>query len=102
MADQKDHSRPNPTAENSSSHNGDDVESESAKEALEDDNHEYVTGVKLIMILMPTTLVYFLLMLDGSIISTAIPEITSEFDSLLDVGWYVFTLSIYFQSSETN
>lgn len=40
------------------------------------------------MILFPATLVYFLVMLDSSIISTAIPEITNEFNSLLDVGWY--------------
>ncbi|KAL4997556.1 putative MFS transporter [Aspergillus recurvatus] len=40
------------------------------------------------IIIIPTTLVYFLLMLDGSIISVAIPAITSEFDSLLDIGWY--------------
>ncbi|KAI0842746.1 MFS general substrate transporter [Hypoxylon sp. FL0890] len=50
--------------------------------------HEYVTGIKLIFILFPITLVYFLLMLDGSIVSTAIPSITSEFNSLLDIGWY--------------
>ncbi|KAL2866060.1 MDR family MFS transporter [Aspergillus lucknowensis] len=41
-----------------------------------------------VIILIPTTLVYFLLMLDGSIISVAIPAITSAFDSLLDIGWY--------------
>lgn len=40
------------------------------------------------MIIVPATLVYFLVMLDGSIISTAIPQITVEFNSLLDVGWY--------------
>ncbi|PYH87574.1 putative MFS transporter [Aspergillus ellipticus CBS 707.79] len=39
-------------------------------------------------IIFPVTLVYFLLMLDTSIVSTAAPEITSQFDSLLDVGWY--------------
>lgn len=51
--------------------------------------HEYMTGVKLILIISPITLVYFLVMLDDSIMSTAIPEITTEFDSLLDIGWYV-------------
>lgn len=49
----------------------------------------YVAGFKLVCIIVPTTLAYFLVMLDGSIISTAIPQITSTFpDSLLDVGWY--------------
>ncbi|KAK1759802.1 MFS general substrate transporter [Echria macrotheca] len=51
-------------------------------------HHEYVTGPKLFAILVPTTLVYFLVMLDGSIIATAIPAITTQFDSLLDIAWY--------------
>ncbi|KAL1881219.1 hypothetical protein Daus18300_001070 [Diaporthe australafricana] len=49
---------------------------------------EYVTGIKLVFILVSVTLVYFLLMLDSSIISTAIPQITTDFKALLDVGWY--------------
>lgn len=73
------------------------------------DNYEYVTGIKLALILAAVTLVYFLIMLDGSIVATvgtyllwivshvvnselilsqAIPKITTEFHSLLDVGWY--------------
>jgi hypothetical protein len=67
-----------------------DAEKNPAK-GLPEEYHEYVTGIKLILIMIPTTLVYFLLMLDGSIVSTAIPTITSEFDSLLDIGWYVLT-----------
>jgi hypothetical protein len=51
--------------------------------------HEYVTGIKIVLILIPTTLVYFLLMLDASVMATAIPSVTFEFDSLLDIGWYV-------------
>ncbi|KAL4778866.1 putative MFS transporter [Aspergillus varians] len=43
---------------------------------------------RLILIIFPVTLAYFLLMLDTSIVSTAVPEITSRFNSLLDVGWY--------------
>jgi hypothetical protein len=60
-------------------------EKDSEKNSKEEE-HEYVTGVKLILIIIPVTLVYFLVMLDGSIVSTAIPQITSDFDSLLDVG----------------
>ncbi|KAI6085886.1 MFS general substrate transporter [Hypoxylon rubiginosum] len=44
--------------------------------------------MKLMVIMVPVTLVYFLLMLDTSIVSTAVPTITSEFDSLKDIGWY--------------
>ncbi|RDW58821.1 hypothetical protein BP6252_13297 [Coleophoma cylindrospora] len=47
-----------------------------------------ISGLKRALIILPTTLVYFLVMLDSSIISTAIPQITTEFNSLLDVGWY--------------
>ena len=34
------------------------------------DEHEYVTGIKLVLILAAVTLVYFLIMLDGSIVAT--------------------------------
>jgi hypothetical protein len=68
------------------SQNGDDRE-KNATNGIPEKNHEYVTGSKLMFILVSATLVYFLLMLDGSVLSTTIPQITSEFDSLLDVGW---------------
>ena len=55
--------------------------------------YEYIPTATAVMILIPTTLVYFLVMLDGSIIAVAIPAITSEFNSLLDIGWYVAVCS---------
>lgn len=66
-----------------------DAEKNLAVDPAKEFVHEYVTGIKVALILIPTTLVYFLLMLDASVIATAIPSITSEFDSLLDIGWYV-------------
>ncbi|KAI1098442.1 MFS general substrate transporter, partial [Jackrogersella minutella] len=78
---------PTSTSSPSSLQNGEAVEKDSAEHSQEF-NHKYVTGIKLMLILSPITLVYFLLMLDGSIVSTAIPSITSEFNSLLDIGWY--------------
>ncbi|KAH8655792.1 putative MFS transporter [Xylariales sp. PMI_506] len=54
----------------------------------EHDGNEYLSGAKLFLVIVPVTLNYFLVMLDGSIIATAIPQITSDFNSLLDVGWY--------------
>ena len=48
--------------------------------------HEYVKSITAAIIILPTTVVYFLLMLDGSIISVAIPAIITEFDSLLDLA----------------
>ncbi len=59
----------------------------SAAEPKEEE-HPNISGLKRALIILPVTLVYFLVMLDSSIISTAIPQITDEFDSLLDVGWY--------------
>lgn len=48
----------------------------------------YVTGLKLFMVVASVSLIVFLLLLDQSILSTAIPHITSQFHSLPDVGWY--------------
>ncbi|KDN62611.1 putative major facilitator superfamily transporter [Colletotrichum sublineola] len=52
----------------------------------EDAEEEYITGVKLLLVLSALTLVVFLMLLDGSIITTAVPEITTAFNSLSDVG----------------
>lgn len=49
---------------------------------------EFVTGIKLWLALASITLVIFLMLLDMSIIVTAIPSITNDFHSLGDVGWY--------------
>ncbi|RAH82442.1 efflux pump protein [Aspergillus japonicus CBS 114.51] len=53
-----------------------------------DESHEYITGLKLFAVLASVTLAAFLMLLDGSIIGVAIPNITSQFHSLDDVGWY--------------
>ncbi|KAI9740060.1 MAG: hypothetical protein M1818_004811 [Claussenomyces sp. TS43310] len=52
------------------------------------EDHEWVSGIKLLSILVAITLVCFLMLLDTSIVVTAIPNITSDFHSLPDVGWY--------------
>ena len=41
-----------------------------------------------VLILVPVILTYFLWFLDLAVLSTATPAITSEFNSLVDVGWY--------------
>ncbi|KAF3765281.1 MFS general substrate transporter [Cryphonectria parasitica EP155] len=48
----------------------------------------FPTGFKLISILASLVVSYFLVFLDGSIMSTVSPAITTEFDSLVDIGWY--------------
>ncbi|KGO68316.1 Major facilitator superfamily domain, general substrate transporter [Penicillium italicum] len=54
----------------------------------QEEDGEYITGFKLWAILIAGTLVQFVMMLDQSILATAVPYITDEFHSLLDVGWY--------------
>ncbi|KAI0427498.1 major facilitator superfamily domain-containing protein [Xylaria sp. FL1042] len=54
----------------------------------ESNSPEPVTGAKLVLLLASLTLAAFLIFLDSSIVSTAVPKITDEFNSLKDVGWY--------------
>lgn len=54
------------------------------------DERVYPKGIALICILVPVTLTYFLFFLDLAVVSTATPAITSQFHSLVDVGWYGF------------
>ncbi|GME66424.1 MFS general substrate transporter [Neofusicoccum parvum] len=54
---------------------------------LKEPEKEYLDSLKLMAIIGSFTVVYFLMMLDMSILSTAIPYITDDFNSLLDVGW---------------
>ncbi|KAK1143590.1 hypothetical protein N8T08_006200 [Aspergillus melleus] len=59
------------------------------------DEHEWIQGIPLFMVLGGVTLVVFLMLLDVAILSTAVPEITSHFHSLDDVAWYgsAYTIS---------
>ncbi|KAI0407363.1 major facilitator superfamily domain-containing protein [Xylaria palmicola] len=49
---------------------------------------EYPRGVRLALVLSSVYITLFLVSLDRLIVTTAIPAITNEFDSLPDVGWY--------------
>ncbi|KAL8398464.1 hypothetical protein RB596_005839 [Gaeumannomyces avenae] len=55
---------------------------------MREDGTSYPTGIKLAIISIALSLAVFLMALDNSIITTAIPRITDEFRSLEDVGWY--------------
>lgn len=73
------------------------------------EKHKYLTGLKVFATMVSITLAGFLMLLDSSIVFTisrrtrspfldsvvgpadhvkAVPRITSEFQSLNDVGWY--------------
>lgn len=47
----------------------------------------YPHGARLVLTGMALCMSIFLVALDGTIVSTAIPTIASEFNSLSDVGW---------------
>ncbi|APA14669.1 hypothetical protein sscle_13g094390 [Sclerotinia sclerotiorum 1980 UF-70] len=49
---------------------------------------QYPEGLKLITIILALCLAVFLVALDQTIISTAIPKITDHFRSTGDIGWY--------------
>jgi MFS transporter, DHA2 family, glioxin efflux transporter len=49
---------------------------------------EYVTGLRLFLVMFTISMSGLLTALEIGIIATAIPEITNEFHSLNDVGWY--------------
>ncbi|KAH4161849.1 hypothetical protein HBI04_127330 [Parastagonospora nodorum] len=52
------------------------------------DPENEVTGIKLLLIHIGICLCTFLVGLDFNVIATAVPVITSRFNSLDDVGWY--------------
>ncbi len=54
----------------------------------EDDESKYATGLPLHLLTFGLTLSTFVIALDNTIIATAIPRITTVFNSLDDVGWY--------------
>ncbi|PVH89679.1 MFS general substrate transporter [Cadophora sp. DSE1049] len=61
-------------------------EAQVKKDAEED--MQYPHGLKLWIILSALCLAVFLVALDQTIISTAIPKITDRFKSIQDIGWY--------------
>ncbi|KIW91149.1 uncharacterized protein Z519_08044 [Cladophialophora bantiana CBS 173.52] len=54
----------------------------------EDDESKYAKGLPLHLLTFGLTLSTFVIALDNTIIATAIPRITTVFNSLDDVGWY--------------
>lgn len=52
------------------------------------EEEQWLSGVPLSTVLGAVCLVCFLMLLDTSIVVTAIPQITSQFHSFQDVGWY--------------
>ena len=53
-----------------------------------EDESKYLSGAKLIILSLGLCLTTFVIALDNTIIATAIPKITTVFNSLEDVAWY--------------
>ncbi|KAG9233832.1 putative HC-toxin efflux carrier [Amylocarpus encephaloides] len=66
----------------------DNEESLKNNTATVEDEGEYETGARLIFIIIALLLSIFLMSLDMTIVATAIPKITDEFQGLDLVGWY--------------
>ncbi|KAK1840697.1 major facilitator superfamily transporter [Colletotrichum chrysophilum] len=66
------------------------LEVKEAKEAgyQEDSAIEYPRGIRLALIILGLAMAVFLVFLDLTLIATAIPAITNQFNSLQHVGWY--------------
>ncbi|CZT51521.1 related to DHA14-like major facilitator; ABC transporter [Rhynchosporium secalis] len=60
----------------------------SEKEAKSEDLSKYPTGIQLLLIFTALCATTFLVALDGTILATAIPSITKDFNSLKDIAWY--------------
>lgn len=73
-------------------HNTDDIASEDKSTTIksfngEKDESTYPQGFRFCFILCAAALSIFLVSLDTTIVSTAIPRITDEFGSVDDIGW---------------
>ncbi|RDL36683.1 MFS general substrate transporter [Venustampulla echinocandica] len=67
---------------------GKELQAELSRIMTSGEGVEYPTGMKLGLISLALCLSVFLMALDNTIIATAIPKITDQFQSLPDVGWY--------------
>ena len=63
------------------------ADQEAAVEPAEDES-KYPGGLKIAIITIGLAGATFMVALDNFIIATAIPQITSDFNSLADIGWY--------------
>lgn len=57
-------------------------------EELNDQGEKYISGWPLVFLLLAMVSTVFIVALSNTIISTAIPAITTAFNSTRDIGWY--------------
>ncbi|KAJ7089045.1 major facilitator superfamily domain-containing protein [Mycena crocata] len=56
--------------------------------SVAEDEDDFPHGIKLALLTLALSLSVFLVAIDNTILATAIPKITDQFQSLDDVGWY--------------
>lgn len=66
----------------------DNVQDLASVETLNEPKTEYPHGMRLVLIMISLMLSIFVVSLDNTILATAIPKITDEFDGLDKVAWY--------------
>ncbi|KAL3423790.1 major facilitator superfamily transporter [Phlyctema vagabunda] len=76
------------TMESSTSTHINEKDTKEHETEAEEGDDAYPHGLKLVVILAALCLSVFLVALDQTIISTAIPKITDRFHSIKDIGWY--------------
>lgn len=74
---------------------GSATDSTHVEKAAKENEIEYPHGLKLALIIIALCCAVFLVALDQTIISTAIPKITDEFSSIKDIGWVSTNFSMY-------
>lgn len=52
------------------------------------EEEQYLSGTKLYALALALLLTVFIMTLDMSILATAIPYVTNDFDTINDIGWY--------------
>ncbi|KAI0107054.1 MFS general substrate transporter [Nemania sp. FL0031] len=67
---------------------GSDAQTQEDSRNTSIDTENEVQGIRLLLIFTSIALCTFLVGIDFNLISTAIPVITTEFNSIKDVGWY--------------
>lgn len=58
------------------------------EDAVEEQTPSYPHGVQLAIIIASLATSVFLVALDETIITTAVPRISDEFHAMNDIGWY--------------
>ncbi|KAI3326429.1 MFS general substrate transporter [Xylariaceae sp. AK1471] len=69
-------------------HDAEETEPAASDATATDDEKHYPPAWKLSLLTIGLCFALFLVSLDGTILATAIPSITNEFNSLSDVAWY--------------